>query len=288
MRLAIVSDIHANLEALEATVRDLARQEVDRVVCLGDIVGYNADPAECVRILRSLDATCVAGNHDRAVAGRIATTGFSERAVRAVLWTRERLAPDVLDFLADLPLQVSIEPHLVAVHGMLLPQGGCERTYLDSDERRQRCFEALASHPSRARVCAYGHTHTLAVFELRQGAVRACDGEEIPLREDAYYLVNPGTIGEPRDRREHRATYLVLDAARRTVSVRRVEYDPSMPALKARRAGLGPRRRASLAASIRAAAQWSAGRLLPRLLPGRLPAPRDEALQTPEARTQRH
>jgi len=288
MRLAILSDIHANLEALEATVRDLSRQEVDRIVCLGDVVGYNADPAECVRILRELGATCVAGNHDRAVAGRIDTTGFGERAARTVLWTRERLSPDALDFLADLPLQVSVESHLVAVHGMLLPQGGCESTYLDSDERRRRCFEALTRHPSRARVCAYGHTHALAVFELRQGSVRACEGEEIALREDAYYLVNPGTVGEPRDRREGRATYLVLDTARRTVSVRRVEYDPTTPALKTRRAGLGPRRRASLAASVRAAVRWSAGRLVTRLLPGRLPALREEPIETPEARPQRH
>ncbi|MBA4156698.1 MAG: metallophosphoesterase family protein [Gemmatimonadetes bacterium] len=260
MKIAIISDIHANWEALETTVHDISGQGVDRIVCLGDIVGYNANPAECVAILRELDADCVGGNHDRAVAEQITTAGFSVRAARAVVWTRERLVSDVIEFLTGLPLQVSLETHLVAVHGTLGPHGGCENTYLDSDERRLRCFEALMQHPSRARICAYGHTHRLAIFELREGSVRALDGDEISLCEDSYYLINPGTVGEPRGTSERRATYLILDTAQLGLSVRRVEYNSSVPALKTRRAGLAPRS-ASITTMFRTAVKWSTRQL---------------------------
>src|SRR4051812_9332739 len=105
MRLAILSDIHANLEALQAVLRDISVQSVDRVVCLGDIVGYNTNPAECVALLRELDPLCIAGNHDRAVSGQITTEGFSGTAARAVAWTRRQLSADIIDFLGGLPLR---------------------------------------------------------------------------------------------------------------------------------------------------------------------------------------
>ena len=259
MKIAIFSDVHANLEALEAVAGDLVRQGVDRTVCLGDVVGYNADPAPCLELVRKLAPVCVGGNHDRAVAGEITTAGFSERAARAVVWTRDHLDDDALRFLADLPLEASIDHHLVAVHGALLPGGGCEKTYLASDEQRRRSFEALRRHPSRSRICAYGHTHELAVFELRDGAVEARAGDEISLREDRYYLINPGTVGESRDVNERRATYLVLDTARRTVSVRRVEYDHAASALKTKEAGLAARR--PITATIRAVVRWGMRRV---------------------------
>jgi predicted phosphodiesterase len=260
VKIAILSDIHANLEALRATLDDISAQEVDRVVCLGDIVGYNANPAECVALLRALEPLCVAGNHDRAVTGQITTERFSATAAHAVAWTCEQLAPDDLHFLAGLPLEANLEDRLVAVHGALLATGGCERTYLVSDEQRRRSFEALARHPSNARICAYGHTHRLGVFELRAGLVRACAGDRIDLHEDAYYLINPGTVGQPRRTSDRRATYVVLDTARRSVAVRRVEYDASVPAAKTRRAGLAPRS-LQIRTSIRAAMRWGARRL---------------------------
>jgi diadenosine tetraphosphatase ApaH/serine/threonine PP2A family protein phosphatase len=241
VRLAILSDVHANLEALQATLRDISAQSIDRVVCLGDIVGYNASPAECVALVRALDPICVAGNHDRAVAGLIATEGFEPDAVRAIRWTRERLDAGTLQFLGGLPLLAVADADLVAVHGALLPGGeGCDRTRLTNDVRRLRSFQALAAHPSGARVCAFGHTHRLGVYEWRAGEseVRTCAGDEVPLREDAYYLVNPGTVGHPKRGMDERASYLVLDTARRVVSVRRVEYDRAASLAKTRAAGL--------------------------------------------------
>ena len=240
MKLAIVSDIHSNLEALRATLASISAESVDKVLCLGDIVGYHADPGECIALLRQFDPICVAGNHDRAVAGRITTEGFSAAAALGVAWTRERLSADAVNFLAGLPRQACIQGRVVAVHGALLPEGGCEMTRIDTSERRRLCFETLATHPSGARICAFGHTHQLGIYELRDGNVRACTRDAVFLRDDAQYLINPGTVGQPRNR-ERRATYIVLDTTRRTAVVRRVEYDISSALAKAREAGLLPR-----------------------------------------------
>src|SRR5882724_6328409 len=117
MKLAIISDIHANLEALQATLQRISAQTVDRIVCLGDIVGYNANPEECISLLREFDVLSIAGNHDRAVTGQITTEGFSHTAARAVAWTRRQLSADAIEFLAGLPLKLRIDNHLVAVHG---------------------------------------------------------------------------------------------------------------------------------------------------------------------------
>lgn len=237
MKVAIISDIHANLEALQATLKQIRSLQVDRIVCLGDVVGYNTNPAECIALLRGSTALWVAGNHDRAVTGQITTAGFSYTAARAIAWTRQRLGAEDLDFLAGLPLKASLEADLIAVHGALHPDTGCELVRLDNDERRRLSFNALAANPLGARVCAFGHTHQLGVFELLDGVVRARTGDEVALRDDAFYLVNPGTVGQPLTA-DRRATYFVLDTARRMMSAHRVEYDFSIPRAKSRRAGL--------------------------------------------------
>lgn len=242
MRLALVSDIHANLEALQATLADIAAQRVDRIVCLGDIVGYNTKPAECLALIRDRNALCVAGNHDLAVGGRRSTADFSARAARAAAWTRQRLSEQDLAFLGDLPLQATIDNRVVAVHGALHPEQGCESVRLDNDERRLLSFAALQAHPSGARICAFGHTHRAGIFELRDGSVteRTEWGPETQLHEGAYYLINPGTVGEPRSR-DRRASYMVLDLARQTVMLRQVDYDTALPFIATREAGLAPR-----------------------------------------------
>jgi predicted phosphodiesterase len=240
MRVAILSDIHANLEALRATLQKISGQAVDRIVCLGDVVGCNTNPAECIALLRERNALWVAGNHDRAVCGQITTTGFSETAARAITWTRRHLSADLITFLANLPLKAAIGDHLVVVHGALHPDAGCELVRLDNNERRLLSFKALSLHPSGARICAFGHTHRAGIFELRDGTVRAWACDEVLLRGDSYYLVNPGTVGQSLTS-DRRATYLVLDTAHRLISLHRVEYDFSIPIAKSRRAGLLPR-----------------------------------------------
>jgi predicted phosphodiesterase len=240
MRIAILSDIHANLEALRAVLDRIAGDEIDRIACLGDIVGYNTDPEPCIHLLQEAGALCVAGNHDRAVTGQISTDGFSSIAVRAVAWTRARLEPPALDYLKGLPLKASIGNQLVMVHGALHPEVGCETVRLDNEEGRRMSFDALAAHPSGARVCAFGHTHRMGIYELVGSRMRELPCDELSLRDDAYYLINPGTVGEPR-MSDRRASYLVLDTDRRVLSVRRVRYDHATAVAKTRKAGLAPR-----------------------------------------------
>lgn len=240
MKLALISDVHANREALAATLADLAAQAVDRVVCLGDIVGYNANPADCLALIRRNDVLCVAGNHDLAVCGRTATEDFSRAAARAIDWTRQHLTSDDLDFLRALPLQANIGDKVIAVHDALHSETGCANVRLDNDEGRMLSLRALIAHPSGARICAFGHTHHAAVYEFRGGEAVLRQGPEIRLRDDAYYLINPGTVGEPRSI-ERRASYMVLDLTRRTVTQRHVAYDAEAPFFAAREAGLVPR-----------------------------------------------
>ena len=226
VRLALISDIHANLEALEATFYDIAERSIDRIVCLGDIVGYNSDAAACIALIRGADCVCVAGNHDLAVCGRITTRKFPSAAARAVAWTRQQLSADDLDFLDNLPLKANIGNRVIAVHGALHPETGCESVRLDNDKQREQSFEALMTHSSGARICAFGHTHHAGVYELRGNLVAMSADEHVSLRDDVYYLINPGTIGEPRSA-ERRATYMILDLERRTVTTRYVDYQAS-------------------------------------------------------------
>lgn len=232
MKLAIISDIHANLEALRATLQQISRQTVDRIVCLGDIVGYNADPAECISLLRDADVLCIAGNHDRAVTGQITTEGFNHAAARAVAWTRRQLGADAIEFLAALPLKLRIDNHLVVVHGALHPETGCELVRLENDELRRLSFKALATDPSGAHVCAFGNTHRVGIFELRNDEIRARTGNEVFLREDAYYLINPGTVGRPHTA-DLRATYFAPGHRGSTRRVRRLRESVEIPRRRA-------------------------------------------------------
>jgi predicted phosphodiesterase len=240
VRLALISDIHANLTALDATLADIATQAVDRIVCLGDIVGYNAHPAECVQRIRDGGVLSIAGNHDRAVCNLIGTDDFSATAARSAVWTRARLGPEEFDYLRGLPLKADVAGQLLAVHGALHPQTGCESVRLDNEERRLLSFAALMAHPSGARICAFGHTHRAGVYTFCNGVAAELSEAEISLREDTYYLINPGTVGEPRTR-DRRASYMVLDLAAHTVTRRYVDYDAAIPCLAAREAGLVPR-----------------------------------------------
>ena len=240
VRLALISDIHANLEALEATFYDIAERAIDRIVCLGDIVGYNSDAAACIALIRGADCVCVAGNHDLAACGRITTRKFSSAAARAVAWTRQELSADDLDFLGSLPLKANIGNRVIAVHGALHPEIGCESVRLDNDKSRMQSFDALMTHPSGARICAFGHTHHAAVYELRGNVVAMRTDEHVQLRDTSYYLINPGTIGEPRSA-ERRATYMILDLERRTVTTRYVDYQASEDFVAAHQPGLASR-----------------------------------------------
>jgi diadenosine tetraphosphatase ApaH/serine/threonine PP2A family protein phosphatase len=219
MRIAIVSDIHANLAALDAVLEHAG--PVDRVWCLGDTVGYGPQPGECIDRLRSLDTVWVAGNHERAATGAMTTEDFNANAAAAALWTRDRLSAEHRAFLDALP-ETALEGEFTLVHGTL--RWPLWEYLFDEDT-------ALA-HLSlqQTRYSFVGHTHVPAVVVEQPDAPAGCemrrlhDGESIDLAGERRLVFNPGSVGQPRDG-DRRASYGEMDTKAGTFTLRRVEYD---------------------------------------------------------------
>lgn len=232
MRYAIISDIHANLEALVATLEAVEKAGVDKVVCLGDIVGYGADPNECIEMVRRYCDVAILGNHDAAACGLDDAEGFNPIAREAIMWTREALSEANVEFLRALPRRGEMGEDFVYVHGALS----------DPDKYITSTFAACGEFPLMGDVglCFFGHTH-VAVHYVLEGS-RVTEGVEGELRLVAgrKYLVNPGSVGQPRDR-DPRAAHLVYDSGGRLIERGRVEYDIDRAHDKILQAGLDPR-----------------------------------------------
>ena len=222
MRTLIVSDIHGNLVALEAVLYDAeAGGKIDAVWCLGDTVGYGPQPAECVSRLQETGAVWVAGNHERAATGAISTEDFNPDAAAAAKWTAEHLSASEKTALDALPAIVS-EGDFTLVHGTLREPIW---EYLYSEEIALAHL-ALQDTP----FGLVGHTHIPAIAYRHPDWTQGCDmynlrhGEAVPLPERGKMVLNPGSVGQPRDR-DPRASYAVYDTDRATVAFTRVEYD---------------------------------------------------------------
>jgi predicted phosphodiesterase len=233
MRVLILSDLHANLEALRVVLNDAKSRGWDQVWLLGDLVGYGADPEAVVAEVRALGPTVsVRGNHDKTVSGIASAEGFNLAAKAAVEWTRQALSPDSLAYLRELPQgPLLAAPGIWVAHGAPLD----EDEYLLEEEAAAVQFEA-----GDFSLCFIGHSHVASVFSLRAGVV----DRQVPPPEEGLrlwpgerHLFNPGSVGQPRDR-DNRAAYAVLDTAAGTVEARRVEYDIAAAAAKILKAGL--------------------------------------------------
>ena len=234
-RIAVLADVHANLEALAAVIGDARAAGCTRFVCLGDVVGYGADPAACVDLVRSLpcDPT-VLGNHDAVAAGREEPTWFNPLARDAVLWTRRALSPEQRAWLADRPRTAELDADgfsLLLSHGD--PRDVARWGYVWGAWEARRILAGCD-----ARVVLVGHSHRpLAVREGPDGDVRSVRPDRLDLGGADRWLLNPGSVGQPRDG-DPRAAYLVLDPAAGTVAYRRVPYDVTAVQAKIRAAGL--------------------------------------------------
>lgn len=231
MRIGVVSDIHANLEALEAVLADLERRAPDALVCLGDFVGYGPDPNACVdRLAHGLRAAVV-GNHDQAAVGARSIDDFNLFAQEAIVWTRQVLTDATRAALTALPVRVELEG-LLLVHGS--PRQPTDEYILDART-------ALASFAAEAfTVALVGHTHQPAVFveARRRTTMRALTpGVPLALEPSRRYIVNVGSVGQPRDG-DPRAAYLVLDTAGATATLFRVPYPVEQTQAKMDAAGL--------------------------------------------------
>ncbi len=222
MRVLILSDIHSNIEALDAVLADARDAQCASTMCLGDIVGYGASPAEVITRIQALAPQwIIRGNHDRVCAGLSHAATFSPNARTAVEWTRTQLTPTQLTWLSHLPAgPLVMDATTVVCHGA--PQD--EDFYLLDSADARLAFSAQSSP-----LCLHGHTHVQTVFRLSGHAVY----DETPARrlrwnvrlvDESRYLINPGSVGQPRDG-DPRAGYAVLDTGAQEIELRRVAYD---------------------------------------------------------------
>lgn len=235
MRYAVISDIHANLEALRAVRGRIAELGADRVLCLGDIVGYNANPNECVDIVRSEAMTCVLGNHDAVAAGLAEPDSFNPLARNAVVWTRERITEANRRFLAALPRELAVQ-ELFLCHGSI---HDTDRYLLFAGDVAEN-FSLLDGLSGGQRICLFGHTHAAAFYRRRGRAIETSSDAAIDVSADERYLVNPGAVGQPRDG-DPRAAFLIYDSGEARLTFHRVGYDTAACQDKIIRAGLPPR-----------------------------------------------
>jgi diadenosine tetraphosphatase ApaH/serine/threonine PP2A family protein phosphatase len=232
MTYLIISDIHANLEALDAVLD--AAGKYDRVLVLGDLVGYGANPNEVVDRVRALPSTtCIRGNHDKAAIDLASIEHFNHLARFAIQWTADQLTPGSREWLAALPMgPVAIDNLVEICHGAPFD----EDAYIFDDLDVRRAM-AAASRP----LCLFGHTHVPVAFKLADepyhvGPPRT-DRFKLHLEQSARYLVNCGAVGQPRDG-DPRAAYAVYDSSARTLTLARTPYDVDRAQARIRQAGL--------------------------------------------------
>ncbi len=219
MRYAILSDVHGNLHALDAVLADLQAEKPDRVVFLGDAVGYGAFPNECVARLRAVAEIMLMGNHEYAVLHPEERTVFNPYARQAIEWTDQQLTPENRSFLAQRPLKAQLEAGVCAVHAS--PHNPLEWLYILQPAQAQVQFRFFEGW-----LCLFGHTHVPVVYREAQGPeaeVLLLGEGTLRLDPEARYLINPGSVGQPRDQ-DPRASYLLLDTEARTLEIRRLPY----------------------------------------------------------------
>jgi predicted phosphodiesterase len=219
MRFAFISDIHANLEALEAVLNDIKGQNIDEVICLGDIVGYGANPNECIELVKSHCPETLLGNHDAAAVELLSTQHFNIHAKIAIEWTEQNLKKENRNYLSALPLKTN-KDFLTLVHAT--PYEPNMWYYITSLEEAAFNFQFFDT-----QICLVGHTHIPIIIILD-------NDKELYVHQDSYvnmgklegarFLINVGSVGQPRDRNP-KSCYGILDTSEKEFFYRRVSYN---------------------------------------------------------------
>ncbi len=229
MKYAILSDIHANLDALEVVLADAQEQGCTDYVCLGDIVGYGPNPKECLERIRALDCPTVIGNHDEYCATEAPLTGFNPMAADGIKWTRQQLSEEEKTWLRNLKYIRNVESFTI-VHATL-----------DLPEKWAYVFDKLAAAASfsyqHTPVCFNGHTHVPIAFIRGPSGLQGGLYSRIRIEVARKYFVNVGSIGQPRDRNP-KAAYAIFDLMENFIELRRLEYPIETVQKKIRDAGL--------------------------------------------------
>ena len=228
MRFAIFSDLHANLEATKAVLADARECDCTDFVCLGDVVGYNANPHECVEIVQKMACPVVKGNHDEQATLVESSRGFNALAETAINWTREHLTNENKKWLRELGLTRQVRDFTI-VHATL-----------DTPDQWGYVFNSLDAVASftyqHTTVCFFGHTHVAGAF-VRNGGIKKIRVDQLTIDETKKYFINVGSVGQPRDG-DWRAAYCIYHIEKNVVEQRRVKYDLATAQKKIIQAGL--------------------------------------------------
>jgi predicted phosphodiesterase len=228
MRFAVLSDIHANLEAFDAVMADARENKCTDFVCLGDVVGYNANPHECVERVREMDCPIVKGNHDEQASLFESSRDFNEIAEAAIQWTRDQLTEEDKEWLRGLKLQRQVRDFTI-VHATLDTPAQWGYVFNNLDAAASFTYQ-------HTTVCFFGHTHVPMAF-IRDDGVRRVRLDQLRIEATKKYFINTGSVGQPRDG-DWRAAYCVYNIESNSVEQRRVKYDLDTAQKKIIEAGL--------------------------------------------------
>jgi len=237
MRLAVIADIHSNLEALERVLAQIDLEGVEAILNLGDLVGYNASPNECLELLQGRLVWSLAGNHDLAFLDPERAQSFNIIAYEALRWGREQIRPEFLQFLRDLPLVQERPGSFLACHGTPTSTD----TYIAYHFQGKRVLNHLRQR-SDLRVCFFGHTHRRALWyrDVRgKVALRPVSADQMKLSPEEHYLINPGSVGQPRDGNPE-AAYAIFDDQELSIQFKSTPYDIAGAQRRILAAGLPP------------------------------------------------
>ncbi|MBN2542993.1 metallophosphoesterase family protein [bacterium] len=229
MLIALISDIHGNLEALEAARNIIEKIEPDKTICLGDVVGYGANPSECLQIIREMVSLCIAGNHDSAVAGLTHIDTFTTYAKEALLWTIKRMTPEEKKYLSALPMVYEYRDFLF-VHAS--PSEPGKWGYIQSNHEAMAAFQALKN-----KICFVGHTHIPYVWVFMDEGFYPEESVVYRLESSKKYIVNIGSIGQPRDKNP-KGSIMIFDTEQLTIKLIRFDYTIGTAQKKILEAGL--------------------------------------------------
>jgi predicted phosphodiesterase len=234
VKTALISDIHANLEALQAVLEAVDREHPGAaMLCAGDIVGYGPDPGACIDLLRQREVPCIRGNHEEMVLGLRSFSRCVSAGISAARWTRRQLSPSQRQFLEGLPILKQISEELVMCHGDLLSAD----TYISDAASAQTALQQLQQMAPTARVLVCGHTHHASLYAAGQARFSTEVPECATLDPGLRQIINPGAVGQSRDGTPV-ARYAVLDLDTHSVSFCRLAYDHERTEHKMRQAGL--------------------------------------------------
>jgi len=230
----VLGDIHGNREALEAALAGIDAIGVDHLLCVGDVIGYNADPDECVRILQSREVLCIAGNHDLIGTGQLGFERCSNKAMHSLKRTRRTLGEPESLYVRHLP------SHRVLGDTVLLTHGGVRdvQQYMTRPRHFLENAKLLRQDFPGVRICFYGHTHEQRVVEIEGEAARDIEPSAcVSFRPDLVYFVNPGSVDASRKRTAKRAEFALFDSGALTVRFEQAAYDDATTEEKAARSG---------------------------------------------------